>query len=121
MDSSESNATSEIPVKNPETSRNPFINYLIEIRQNNPHLLPTQAVSLAAIQWKIMPKNARQRYDECAKRARYVYKSRNKSLNRVLRYLRRATQHPCKIEPIEVLNASKYLKRWKLRVFRNLR
>ncbi|XP_067628846.1 uncharacterized protein [Eurosta solidaginis] len=99
-------------------SRNAFMHFLSEYRRVCNRRSPAwMTASEAGAVWSRMPLNDKYCYIEAARNAGYVYKARDRRMNRVMRHLRRSlTERESRVDLLQLSAAVKQMQLWKRKI-----
>ena len=104
-------------------SRNAFMHFLNTYRchRHSSSMPASEITKEAAAVWKRLPLNEKYFFIEAARRAEYVWKSRNRNVNKVMNHMRKSLQ--CdkadnKVNLVQLSLAVKQMQLWKRRLTR---
>uniref|UniRef100_A0A1I8P3N8 Uncharacterized protein n=1 Tax=Stomoxys calcitrans TaxID=35570 RepID=A0A1I8P3N8_STOCA len=106
------------------SSRNAFINFLQEYRQNH-HTTSThkplwRMTIEAANRWNNMTLREKYSYIESAHNAKYIYRARDRDVNRILNLMRKSLTSKDTIDLPYLIKAAKHMKQWKRRILNEI-
>lgn len=102
-------------------SRNPYVNFFVEYTRNNKNVKTSVAAKKAGQEWCNLRGSEKKIYEDMSARSRYVYRSKDKDLNKFLKHLRRCFCNTFEIDVAELKATICFLERWKGKVLRGLK
>lgn len=101
-------------------TRNAFMHFLSNYRQQHQRdcsKVPAWVIACdAAEAWAKMPLNDKYLFIEAARKTGYIYKSRDRRMNRVMGHLREAVKSDDKCDVLQLSSAVKQMQLWKRKV-----
>ncbi|KAL5287272.1 hypothetical protein ACFFRR_008281 [Megaselia abdita] len=102
-------------------TRNPFLHFFAEYSRNNKDVKTSVAAIKAGKEWKCLRNSEKKIYEDMSARSKYVYRSRDKDLNKFLKHLRQSFTNSNEINVAELKATINFLERWKTKVLRGLK
>lgn len=101
-------------------SRNPYMNFFADYTKNNKDMKTSEAAVKAGQEWSSLGTSEKRIYEDMSARSKYVYRSKDKDLNKFLKHLRNSFANTFDIDVGELKATIEFLKRWKCKVLRGL-
>ncbi|XP_075166109.1 uncharacterized protein LOC142238375 [Haematobia irritans] len=106
------------------SSRNAFVNFLREYRRNyhpSPSNIPIWRITIeAANRWNNMTLREKYSYIQSAHKANYIYRARDRNVNRIMKLLRKALLTQDHINIPYLMAAVKQMRLWKQKILSDI-